>query len=108
MEEIRDPERLEEVLGMPLAIIFKHSTQCPISIQAEREVSSFLQVHARAPVFLVDVLQSRLLSQEIERSTGIKHESPQVIVLQDGRPAWHASHYDVTAQELEQATVDFK
>jgi monothiol bacilliredoxin len=31
---------------------------------------------------------------------GIRHESPEVIVLQNGKPVWHASHYDVTADAL--------
>ena len=52
------------------------------------------------PVFLVDVLSQRPLSQNIAASLGIRHESPQAIVLRRGAPLWHASHYDVTADAL--------
>ena len=34
---------------------------------------------------------------------GIEHESPQVIVFEDGKPIWSASLYDITATGVEQA-----
>ena len=52
------------------------------------------------PVFLVDVLSQRPLSRRIAAELGIRHESPQVIVLRRGTAFWHASHYDVTADAL--------
>jgi len=27
----------------------------------------------------------------------VRHESPQVLILKEGRVVWHASHYGVTA-----------
>ncbi len=35
--------------------------------------------------------------------TGIKHESPQVIVLRNGRPVYAASHWDITGEEVARA-----
>jgi bacillithiol system protein YtxJ len=29
--------------------------------------------------------------------TGIRHETPQVIVFKDGKAVWNASHFDVKA-----------
>ena len=52
------------------------------------------------PVFLVDVLSQRPLSQGIAARLGIQHESPQAILLRLGAPLWHASHDDVTADAL--------
>jgi monothiol bacilliredoxin len=51
-------------------------------------------------VFLIDVLAQRPLSRRIAATLGIQHESPQVIVLRNGKPVWHASHYEVTADAL--------
>ena len=56
-------------------------------------------------MYLVDVLGQRPLSQRIAADLSIRHESPQVIVLQAGKPMWHASHYDVTADTLEKQVV---
>lgn len=40
----------------------------------------------------IDVRLSRALSTFVSDKTGIKHESPQAILLQDGIVIWHASH----------------
>lgn len=57
------------------------------------------------PVFLVDVLSQRPLSRRIAAILGIRHESPQIIVLRRGAPLWHASHYDVTADTLAREAI---
>jgi bacillithiol system protein YtxJ len=54
-------------------------------------------------IWLVDVQRSQDLSREIERRTGIRHESPQVILLSHGRPRWSASHRHITASAIQHA-----
>ena len=53
-----------------------------------------------ADINLIIVQTDRHVSNEIARRTGIKHESPQAIVLKDGEPVYHASHYDITIEDL--------
>ena len=65
----------------------------------------FVRRRPEVPVYLVDVLGQRPLSQRIAAALSIRHESPQVIVLQAGKPLWHASHYDVTADTLAKEVV---
>ena len=88
---------LDEALKAEVAVLFKHSTRCPISVRAKGEMEEFMRQHSGVPVYLVDVLVQRPLSQRIAADVGIRHESPQVIVLQYGKPSWHASHREVTA-----------
>jgi bacillithiol system protein YtxJ len=76
-------------------VLFKHSVTCPISAAVYREVAAL-----EADVNLVVVQTARGVSNEIAQRTGIRHESPQAIVLKDGKPVYHASHYDVTAEDL--------
>ena len=45
---------------------------------------------------------SRDISNEVAEKTGVRHESPQAIIIKDSKVVYHASHYDVTAQEIEQ------
>ncbi|HSB80022.1 MAG TPA: monothiol bacilliredoxin BrxC family protein [Candidatus Methylomirabilis sp.] len=71
-----------------------------MSLDALGEVQEFVRRRPDVPVFLVDVLSQRPLSQRIAASLGIRHESPQAIVLRRGAPGWHASHSDVTADAL--------
>jgi bacillithiol system protein YtxJ len=92
-------QRLEELFQQSHekpVVLFKHSVTCPISADVYREVAAL-----DADVNLVVVQTARAVSNAIAERTGIKHESPQAIVLKNGEPVYHASHYDVTAEDLE-------
>jgi bacillithiol system protein YtxJ len=73
-------------------VIFKHSNACGISSAAYREMEKLA-----APVNLLEVQSARDVSRELADMTGIRHETPQVIVLKDGKAVWNASHFDVKA-----------
>ena len=79
-------------------LLFKHSNSCPISARAYGQMEG-----VETPVSIVVVQQSRDLSREIEQRTGVRHETPQALVIRDGRAVWNASHFDVTALAVEQA-----
>ncbi len=102
---IADPAALEELFAHSHnepVLLFKHSTTCPISAHAYREMSR-LAAGAAESVSLVVVQTARPVSNEIAARTGVRHESPQAIVLRRGRAVWTASHYDITAAEVERA-----
>lgn len=84
-------------------LIFKHSTQCPISAAANRQVNTFESENPGVPVGVIRVIEERPLSLSFAESIGVRHASPQVIVLLDGRPVWNASHYDITVESLADA-----
>ena len=77
--------------------LFKHSLTCPISSGVFEIVSGI-----DADIYLVVVQHSREISNEIAERTGVRHESPQAIIIKDSKPVYHASHYDVTAQKIEE------
>jgi len=78
-------------------VVFKHSNSCGISSAAYREMEKLDNVN------LLDVHQSRELSREVATITGVEHESPQVIVLKNGKAVWNASHYGVKAGAVAEA-----
>ena len=84
-------------------LIFKHSRTCGTSAEAHAEVSALLAGTLDAPVYLVDVRSARQASNAISQRFGIRHESPQVLLLEGGRVRWSASHYHVNEREILQA-----
>ncbi|MCY0869932.1 MAG: bacillithiol system redox-active protein YtxJ [Firmicutes bacterium] len=80
-------------------LLFKHSTTCPISAAAQRAVAAY-EPSSPVPILRVRVIEDRPLSQQLAREFGIAHASPQAILVRAGKPAWHASHYDITEQTL--------
>lgn len=98
---ITDTKELERLLTrsheQPV-IVFKHSTTCPISAAAYDEMARVEQ-----PVALVVVQSARDVSREVETQTGVEHESPQVLVLRNGKAVWNASHRKVKSDAVENA-----
>lgn len=91
-------ERLEELFAesheKPV-VIFKHSTTCPISSGVYQEVS-----RVDGDINLIVMQSARDVSNAVASKTGIRHESPQAIILKNGAPVYHASHFDVTAEDI--------
>ncbi len=56
-----------------------------------------------AEVALIDVRRFHRLGQAVARRTGVRHESPQVIVLRDGAAVWDADHRAITAEAVAEA-----
>jgi bacillithiol system protein YtxJ len=92
---VKDPQSVEDLIKQSETgpvIIFKHSTTCPVSASAYREME---QVDGE--VNLIEVQNARSVSKEIATRVGIEHESPQVIVLRRGKAVWNASHFQIKA-----------
>jgi len=98
---IESEEELNEVIDgsrvRPTAL-FLHDPWCPISARAFRQME---QLGAEFPV--IDVSRQRHLNAVVERRTGVRHQSPQVIVLRDAVATWEASHGRVSAAAVRAA-----
>jgi len=79
-------------------ILFLHDPGCPISRAAYRQM---MRLDRDIP--LIDVRRAHGLSRDVEERTGVRHESPQAIVLRQGRAVWSASHYAITTQAITDA-----
>lgn len=101
IETIGDAERIVASARDHFVVIYKHSPICSISETAIVEFEAFAE---NAPegvdLFSVDVLAARPASLKIEELTGIRHESPQVLILANGAVVWHASHRRIRADEI--------
>jgi bacillithiol system protein YtxJ len=83
--------------GAPV-VLFKHSNSCPISAYAYGQMSGL-----QKKVLLVVVQKARDISNEIAARTGVRHESPQVLILKNGSAVFQSSHYDITTEDVEKA-----
>lgn len=79
-------------------LLFLHDPSCPISRAAYRQV---MRLDMAIP--LIDVRQARDLTRAVEEYTGVRHESPQAIVLGKDRAVWSASHYAITTEAVANA-----
>ncbi len=103
--QLQSIEQLEQFISQPgKRLLFKHSTVCPISDAAYREFQAFVETEA-IPAAVILVREDRPVSNEVEARFGVKHESPQVFVLEDGDVKWHTSHWKITQQAIREAVT---
>lgn len=79
-------------------LLFKHDPYCSVSDFAYGEIKRL-----GGDVPWIDVAADQPISFEVARRTGVRHESPQVIVLRDGGAAWAASHWSIKADMVRAA-----
>jgi bacillithiol system protein YtxJ len=105
-----DLDELDKALfdshAQPL-LLFKHSYTCGISAEALDELRAHIGDQAPPAVkyAMVTVQTHRDVSNEIAERLGVRHETPQAILVQGGRVLWSASHFRVNAAELSKAVT---
>ncbi|WP_096189764.1 bacillithiol system redox-active protein YtxJ [Evansella halocellulosilytica] len=101
IKKIDTIEQFNEIYNSTTAFfLLKNSTTCPISGEGYNEVEKFANEHEDLPVFFLNVQESRDLSNDIAEKFGVKHESPQALLFDDGDVIWHDSHWNVTKKNL--------
>lgn len=78
-------------------VLFNHDPYCPVSAAAYRRVAALPETSVIA---LVDVAHAKDVTAAIAQRIGIRHESPQVIVVRHGRAVWSASHWEIDTSAL--------
>jgi len=103
VDRIADRTELESALSGGRFLLFKHSRICPTSDRAFGAYRRFVEGHPDVPTGWIDVIAQRPWSQEVAATTGVRHESPQALLLEGGRVVWHASHFAITESALKAA-----
>ncbi|MBT8478386.1 MAG: bacillithiol system redox-active protein YtxJ [Gemmatimonadetes bacterium] len=103
---VETEEALDEVLSLPRAMLYKHSTRCGTSVRALLEVERFARTNADVPVYGIDVNRQREISRQAASRLEVEHESPQIILTRQGKQIWSASHYRITAEALAAAIAE--
>lgn len=99
VEQLR--EVLEESKNEPV-VIFKHSTSCSISSMAKSRLERQWDDNGLSNIktYYLDLLSYRPISNEIAELLQVRHESPQLLLVQDGMCTYHASHLGINVDAL--------
>lgn len=104
LKTVDDLNRLVEASSAEPVLIYKHSLTCGTSAMAFEEIRDLVAgapIGARLGVVMVQ--PARALSNDIAARFGVRHETPQILLVRDGRVVWHASHFRVTADAIRDA-----
>lgn len=98
-------EQLNEIIDASAdkpVLIFKHSTRCSVSRMVLRQFENEFDKEEKITPYFLDLLEHRNVSNEIADRFGVIHQSPQVIVVKDGKAIYNTSHSDIEAVKLDE------
>jgi thioredoxin 1 len=111
---MKSPTPLQDLASLDAAIaesrdrpvlLFKHSRYCGTSVEALDELNTHIEgaKPGSAGYKMITVQTDRPVSDAVSQRFGIRHETPQAILLRDEKVVWNASHFRITALQLDQA-----
>ena len=100
---LTDLSQLDEIVTLsdnkPI-VIFKHSTRCSVSRFALKQFESEYDLTDRVDAYFLDLLEYRVISNEIASRFGVYHQSPQLLLIKEGKSVYDVSHSEINAREL--------
>src|SRR5687767_2950193 len=98
--ELKSLEQLEEIKKESAekpVLIFKHSTRCNISRMSIDRLQRQWSEKDMAPVkaYYLDLLNYRDISNELSRQFNVEHQSPQILVIANGKSVLDLSHFEI-------------
>ena len=97
---LTSPEAVESFLGQfPSSVIFKAGT-CHKTMQGFGVVEEHLAGREDLMCGVIRVVEARPASNLVADRTGLRHESPQVIVFKDGEPVFEANNWGITPEAV--------
>ncbi|MEM6262333.1 MAG: bacillithiol system redox-active protein YtxJ [Bacteroidota bacterium] len=85
-------------------LIFKHSTRCGISANALDKLTAAWDLSAeKVKGYYLDLIAYRSVSNAIAVTFAVPHQSPQVLLIKDGKAVYHTSHYAIEIKGIKAA-----
>ncbi|KFF17120.1 bacillithiol system redox-active protein YtxJ [Flavobacterium hydatis] len=81
-------------------LIFKHSTRCSISRMALKQFEKEFDLEDKVKAYFLDLIAYREVSNEIASRFNVVHQSPQLLLIKDGKSIYDVSHSDIDAEAL--------
>jgi bacillithiol system protein YtxJ len=83
-------------------LIFKHSTRCSVSRMVLKQFENGFTAEDSITPYFLDLLNHRDVSNAIADRFGVYHQSPQLLVIKEGKAIFDASHESIDASDLKQ------
>ncbi len=102
--DLKNEEQLSKIQSdsfLHPVVIFKHSTRCSISSMAKSRLDKAIAPQGM-DFYYLDLIRFRPVSDRIAGMFNVPHESPQVLVVKDGKCVYDESHMGITMEAIAQ------
>lgn len=102
-EEYQNLKNKEEIF-----FIYKHSTACPVSFKAADEVDEFLNQNKEMVEKFnkIHVIEDREVSNFVAEDLGVRHHSPQLLLVKNNQCIWNDSHARLTSSKIAEIVAE--
>ncbi|CAD0008217.1 MULTISPECIES: bacillithiol system redox-active protein YtxJ [Flavobacterium] len=100
LTDILQLQEVEAISNEKPVVIFKHSTRCSISRMALKQFEREYDLENVVNAYFLDLIAHRDISNEIADKFNVYHESPQLILIKNGKAVYNVSHSDIDATAL--------
>jgi len=100
LTDIAQLMEIETISNVKPVVIFKHSTRCSISRMALKQFEREYDLKDTVDAYFLDLIAHRDISNEIANKFNVYHESPQLILIRNGKAIYDVSHSDIDAEAL--------
>lgn len=81
-------------------VIFKHSTRCSVSRMALKQFENEFELQEKVDAYFLDLIEYRTVSNEIASRFDVFHQSPQLLLIKNGKSIYDVSHSEISAGDL--------
>ena len=100
--DLTSEDQFLELLGSEKKfLVFKHSTRCSISSMAKNRLENNWGKE-EIPLYYLDLLKYRNVSNLIASKLNIEHQSPQLILIHNGAALYNASHNGIQVEKIKE------
>ncbi len=104
LSDVSQLKKIDELSKEKPVILFKHSTTCGISASAKHRIEmDWSDLEGDFAFYYLDLLRLRPISKAIADRYGVRHESPQVLVIKNGKATYHTSHHGIQISSINKA-----
>jgi len=95
-------DEIDKISSSQPVAIFKHSTRCSISAASLNRLERKWDINKAGDIqpYYLDLIANREISNAVAERYGIDHQSPQLLLIQQGRCTYNNSHFGIAFDEL--------
>jgi bacillithiol system protein YtxJ len=104
-KQLTSIEELDQLIAASAnspVLILKHSNRCSVChvVLDRLERNWKAEDDQKAVPYFLDLLAHRGVSNAIAERFGVEHESPQVLLIKDGKSIYSATHSDINYADI--------
>ena len=104
LNEADQIEKIKTASHQKPIVIFKHSTSCGISSMAKYKLEDKWDFNGEElDFYYLDLLSNRSISNAVADAFGVVHQSPQILIIKDGKAIYNTSHHMVSVAAIKEA-----